>query len=176
MKKAIIPVLLITVLLLAACGSGGKTETTTERQADHTADVREYMEAHVMADVAPLLEDDWLTVTTASDGKVNITVRAFMPYYIPYAAEAIIPTAQAAIEESGAELGIFTVNYYTKNNFGIVDGTMVDWHTSDWEKGTFSSAEDENKIIPNATISDLYEYYSDWDEFVQKVLNGEYDE
>ena len=175
MKKSFLPILLVFLLLLAGC-SGGKTSGSTAAKPDSTKAVKEYMESHVMADTAPMLEDEWLTVTSGGDGKVNITIRAFAPYFIPYAAEKIIPTAQEAIKESGAELGIFTVNSYTKNNSGIVDGTMVDWHTSDWEKGTFSSAQDGNKIIPGATVSDLYEYYADYDELVQKILAGEYDD
>lgn len=174
MKKSIFPILLALTLLLTGCG-GGKTGGDTAKP-DSAKAVKEYIEAHVMADAAPVLEDEWLTVTPGSDGKVNISIRAFAPYFIPYAAEKIIPTAQEAIKESGAELGTFTVNSYAKNNSGIVDGTMVDWHTSDWEKGTFASAEDGNKIIPGATVKDLYEYYADYDELVQKILAGEYDD
>ena len=175
MKKSFLPILLALLLLLTGC-SGGKANDSTAVKPDSTKTVKEYIESHVTADAAPMLEDEWLTVTPGSDGKVNITIRAVAPYFIPYAAEEIIPTAQEAIKESGSELGIFTVNSYAKNNSGIVDGTMVDWHTSDWEKGTFSSAQDGNKIIPGVTVSDLYEYYADYDELVQKILAGEYDD
>ncbi|KAB0577201.1 hypothetical protein EI53_01220 [Fusobacterium naviforme] len=174
MRKGILPIILLLALIFTGC-SGGKASTTTTTKPDSTRSVKEYLEAHVMSETVPMLEDEWLTITPGADGKVNITIRAVAPYFIPYAADTIIPTAQEAIKENGAELGIFTVNSYAKNNSGIVKGTMADWHTSDWERGTFTSEADGNKIIPGATLKDIYEYYADYDELVQKILAGEYD-
>ena len=81
MKKSFLPILLALLLLLAGC-SGGKANDSAAARPDSTKTVKEYMESHVMADAAPMLEGEWLTVTPGGDGKVNITIRAFAPYLI----------------------------------------------------------------------------------------------
>lgn len=59
-------------------------------------------------------------------------------------------------------------NIYVDTN----DETIVSWETYDMETGTFFSAPDDIQE-ELYMIEDMYEYYSEYYELIEKAMNGE---
>lgn len=180
MKKIVCYALAATMLLTMNGCSGGTAHSALSTSevgpavdADET--VREYIEANLPEDIYVLLaEDSYLSVLEVN-GEIDITVNASSDFAIPYVAQEALPLAQEAIADAGATLGSFQAQHFRENGNGIIDGSMTNWRTRDGEKGTFVS-EPDGVTRPGMTIDDLLEYYADYDELVQDMRAGKYDE
>lgn len=174
--------IILTIILVGCEKKNSSSGETIKKNLDAAKTIQDYLDNHIMPELTPMLvdaEDKPLTVGVSNGKKASITVRVFAPYYIPYVAEKFIPVAQEAIKEADVELEELSLRYYMSNNFGAIDGTMTNWKTTNWEKGTFFIEGKEGKkdaeVRMNTTIGELFDYYAEYDELVQKILSGEYD-
>lgn len=175
MKKLLLPLLLISVLAMAGCQSKESKEFDAKYEKEKS--IETYIEDHTYINFRMLdMDKNWVIVLLNDDGKADVTIRAYMPYYIPYVAEEITPIVQEALKENDTEIGEFSVDAYMDNNQGVVDNTMAGWTTKNWLTGIFVEDKKEGPVIlQDVTIQDLYDYYADYADLIQDILNGKYD-
>lgn len=165
---------MILALLLAGC-SGSKTDPEKEqRQADYAAQtaIKQQLEdTPLPKGYGTLLDDDNFITVLCSSGEATVTVKAFMPYTIPYVAEIFLPAAQTAAEDAGVTLARFDVSSYNTNKDGVVDGTFATWTCSDGETGNLATdVGGSNTAKAGLTIEGLYDYYADYKPIVQSMV------
>lgn len=174
MKRLLCCTLAAAMLLFAnGCSGGGTTNSDLSQKLDTEEAIVNYITdripdgcIYIMADV-----DKPITVLITNE-KASVTIKASSDFCIPTLADEFIPIVKEALEENDTALGKISFSYYRTNASGIVRGSMVDWTTSDGEKGTFSHEED-GVLKTNYTVADLHEYYKDFDELVEKLRSGE---
>lgn len=169
------------VALISLCGcSNGETTSTDDFKSDYEAQtaIKEQIEGTAIPKGYGTLladDDDYLTVLV-QDGEADVTVKTYFNFTIPYTAEVWLPITQQAVEDAGVTLSRFTVNAYGENADGIVDGTFASWTTEDCETGTLVDQiglelkHDGNTIKQGRSIEQLFEYYSEWDDTVNKMI------
>lgn len=163
---------------LAGCGaSQQEKQEAAGQQADYeaqTAIKKQIEDTPLPAGYFTLIDDgadSWLTVT-CKDGEAVVSIRAFMNYTIPYAAELFLPIAQEAAEAAGVTLLRFEANSYNTNKDGVVSETWASWQTTDGSTGTLTdSTGGENDVKPGLTLEEVFEYYSDYDSIVKDMIS-----
>lgn len=163
---------------LAGCGASKQDkQEAASQQADYeaqTAIKKQIEDTPIPAGYFTLIDDEaesWITVT-CKDGEATVSIRAFMNYTIPYAAELFLPIAQEAAEAAGVKLARFDVNSYNTNKDGVVDGTWASWQTNDGSKGTLTdSTGGENTVKPGLTLEEVFDYYADYDGIVKDMIS-----
>lgn len=173
MKKSFL-IFFALFLLLPGCSGGKHSGMTEQQRTDYTAQtaIKEQIEnTAIPKGYSTLLEDDGFVTVTCSEGEAKVTIKAFMPYIIPYVAELFLPVAQEAADEAGVTLAEFRVESYNKNKDGIVSNTFASWGTTDGEKGHLSDNTSGEAIVKqNLTIEQVYEYYSDYKAIVSGMI------
>lgn len=164
------------IVSLCGCGASGRKNTESEKQVTdyeaQTAIKKQIEDTPLPKGYFTLIDDvdSWVTVL-CKDGEATVSIRAFMDYTIPYAAELFLPIAQEAAEAAGVTLARFDVNSYNTNKDGIVDKTWASWQTEDGSTGTFTDTTNGGTVVkPGWTIEQVYEYFSDYDGIVKDMI------
>lgn len=170
---------LAAIILLTLGGCKGKSSNNLTAELETEDAIKTYIEERVTKECVNILYSE--DVDAKGDGEpvsvliinenASVTIRVRADFCIPSAAEELLPIILEALEENGTALGKINFTYYRKNNFGIVDSSMVDWTTNDGEKGTFASAPDD-VMYTGYSVEDLREYYKDYEELVERIRNG----
>jgi len=169
-RRIAILFLAATALFLTGCFEGSKTESVY--RTDITQSVKTKIEEKVENEVNPALGEDWLNVISAEEKSVSVSIKTSEEFFIPYVAEKLIPIVKSAVEESGAEISKLAIKYYRENNSGIVENSLAEWKTSDYETGTFSTGE-KGIVKTGATVEYLKDYYKGYEDIAQKILSEE---
>ncbi|MDE7224204.1 MAG: hypothetical protein K2O34_10540 [Acetatifactor sp.] len=107
------------------------------------------------------------------EDEIAVMARTYKDYLVPAIAERVV---EAVYQVAGrSELPVGWINIYCADN-GNDDSpdvnTMVYWRTDDMETGVFGSVPD-TVYEELYTIEDMYEYYGDYYELIEKAMNGE---
>lgn len=156
-KKCSILFFVVALAALFTGCSGGTKASDKDVSSDINirSDILKDIEDGLSTNVIDLLYDgiDGFTVSSIN-GKVYVTARVGVDFYIPLVAQELCPIVVSGVSENNCDVDIVIQKYGTGNN------TSVSWHTTDGEKGTFLDTT-QNVTKPNATIDDMREYYSD---------------
>lgn len=144
------------VVLFAGCSGGMKSSNkSVDNDINIRSDVLQDIESGLSSNVIDLLYDGLDGVTVSStNGKVYVTARVGVDFYIPLVAEELCPIVVSGATENNCDIDIVIQKYGTGEN------TSVSWHTTDGEKGTFLDTT-QSVTKTSATIEDMREYYSD---------------
>ena len=174
MRKVLCLLLLSCFLLFAGCAGEGAQPNSSGNAAVDAATAtkikQELEETPIPKGYSALLDEDFLTVTCI-EGNAIVQIRAFMPYTIPYVADIFLPAAQAAADKEGVTLSEFSVSSYMRNNDGIIKETLSNWSTKDGSSGTLTDQSSGDIVIKtDFTITDMYEYYSNFHSVIQDMV------
>ena len=157
MKKIVsLLLLLVLVLSLSACQSGGSEPTPSDDgiSADVLADIKQSIEDGVTEDISPMVSS--VTVVESNDA-VSISIRtvAVGGSYLAPVAAVLVPVALEKVEALELELGDITVSEYSKGNSGGITD-MIAWRSKDGEVGTFSDDSGKEPVIKTkVSLDDL---------------------
>lgn len=168
-------VMLILLLFLSGCSSGEKTNSNSDYSNQQAAkeQIFEEISNGISQETNKLLYDADSVKVYVQNGKVKISVRTYADFLIPTVAEEVCPIALSAIEKTDYPLEYIQITqYYENEKDGMLTDTLVSWESKDGITGTFVSAPDsEHKV--NCPVQDLYEYYSEYSDLVEKAKQGE---
>ncbi len=117
-------------------------------------------------------DDSDLWVTEEEDGIV-VVARTYKDCLVPVLAENITVVAWEVEKKSLLPIGKIRVYCAEDSQDGGIDaGTEVFWETTDLETGVFKSAPDD-VYEELYTIEDLYEYYEEDFDLMDRAMNGE---
>lgn len=163
MKRNFLSGVLMTLVLvgiLSGCSRGANDSAKggnldIQNDINIAEEVKQSIENNLSANVVDLLYDgmDGLTVV-ASNGKIMITARAGIDFYIPLIANELCPIVLEDATKNDYELDIVIQKY------GTGEDTSVSWHSTDGETGTFLDTT-KNVVKSKSTIDDMYEYYDE---------------
>lgn len=120
-----------------------------------------------------LYEDEDSLLVAANKGKIVIIARTYKAYLVPVLAERTVEAVYDLVRKSALPLGDIYVYCVDEGEDGRKDSeTATLWRTTDMETGTFYSAPD---IVYEElyTIEDMYEYYEEYFDLIEKAMNGE---
>ena len=124
---------------------------------------------------ALLYEDDFSVVVLADEDTVIINARTYKDYLIPALAGRVTEKVYELRGRSVLPLDSVRLRVYCtdeKENGDFDSETFVYWETEDMEAGTFNSMVD-GFYQELYTIEDLYEYYEEDFDLIDKAMNGE---
>lgn len=120
-----------------------------------------------------LHEDEDSLLVFEDRGKIVIYARTYEAYLIPLLAERTVEAVYELVKKSALPLGDIYVYCVDEGEDGSKDtATMTFWRTTDMETGTFSSAPDA-VYEELYTIEDMYEYYEEYFDLIERAMNGE---
>lgn len=174
-RKICVALCAAMIFSLALAGCGSKVDPEKEQQqadyAAQTAIKQQLEDTPLPKGYGTLLDDGDFFTVLCSNGEATVTVKAFMPYTIPYVAEIFLPAAQTAAEDAGVSLARFDVSSYNTNKDGMVDGTFATWTCEDGETGNLATdVGGSNTVKQGLTIAELYDYYADYKPIVQNMV------
>lgn len=116
--------------------------------------------------------EDSVMVSIGED-EIFIMARTYKDYLVPAIADRVVEAVYAVAKRSGFSLGTVLAYCADDTDDGEIDvQTLVSWETFDAETGTFVSVPDA--IIEELyMIEDMYEYYGEYYELIEKAMNGE---
>lgn len=134
----------------------------------------ETIEERLLQDCQALLhEDAYSVMVTADEDEIVIYARTYKDYLIPALAGEVTIAVYEMAERTRLPLGLIRVYCADKDEKGeFVPETLAYWETKDMETGVFNSRLD-NVYDDLYTIEDLYEYYEDYFDLMDKAMNGE---
>lgn len=122
---------------------------------------------------ALLNESEDCVMPYEDEGKISIFVRTYEAYLIPVLAERTVEAVYELAGKSVLPFGEINVYCVDEGEDGRKDAaTMTFWKTTDMETGTFSSAPDV-AYEELYTIEDMYDYYEEYFDLIEKAMNGE---
>lgn len=154
-------------------------DCTLQQLCDHYADRLGLMDKEqTMAAVRELLyqnsqallyEDEDSVLFYEDEGKISVFASTYEAYLIPALAERTVEAVYELAGKTTLPFGSITVYHTDEGEDGAV---MTLWKTADLETGIFSSAPDA--VYEDLyTIEDMYEYYGEYFDLIEKAMNGE---
>lgn len=119
-----------------------------------------------------IYDENSVSVSMAED-RIVVMARTYKDYLVPAIAERAVEAVFAVAKRSELPFGRIHVYCADNSDDGEFDKeTIVSWETYDMETGTFFSAPDDIQE-ELYMIEDMYEYYSEYYELIEKAMNGE---
>lgn len=120
-----------------------------------------------------IFDDEYGVLVSMEEDRIVVMARTYKDYLVPAIAERVVEAVFAVAERSELSFGRIHVYCADNSDDGEFDKeTIVSWETCDMETGIFSSAPG-NIHEEIYTIEDMYEYYGEYYELIEKAMNGE---
>lgn len=149
----------------------GGADKVSEKEETLTA-IKEQLTAE---NQALLYEDDFSVVVLADEDTVIINARTYKDYLIPALGGRVTEKVYELRGRSVLPLDSVRLRVYCtdeKEDGSFDSETFVYWETEDMEAGTFNSMVD-GFYQELYTIEDLYEYYEEDFDLIDRAMNGE---
>lgn len=118
-------------------------------------------------------EDEAALSVSVEDDSIVVLARTYKDYLVPVLAANVTEAIWNVKKESFLPFGKLRVYCADDSEDGGIDeGTEVFWETADLEAGVFKSAPD-GVYKELYTIEDVYEYYEEYFDLMDRALNGE---
>lgn len=118
-------------------------------------------------------EDEAALSVTVEDDSIVVVARTYKDYLVPVLAANVTEAIWNVKKESFLPFGKLRVYCADGSEDGGIDEeTAVFWETADLEAGVFQSAPD-GVYEELYTIEDVYEYYEEYFDLMDRALNGE---
>ena len=120
-----------------------------------------------------IYDGEYSILISTEEEEIDVMMRTYKEYLVPAIAERAVEAVFEVAKRS--ELPFGKINVYCADDSddgGLDKETIVSWETYDMETGTFFSAPD-GIYEELYTIEDMYEYYGEYYELIEKAMSGE---